>query len=428
MSVRKLEIDLYPEHETVTAGMIENVCTSHDCITHWIYILHDKDVYVSDVLDENGTVLHRKGDLKKPHFHVFMKFNAPQQELAVLQWFGGQAVGTYSRIKTKKYSDCVRYCFHETDTAIMEGKTHYDYSSAVASFDIQEMLAGKTDADESKYSVLDGILGRIEAGTLKRYMLFDPERGITVRTYALYKTKIENALQFQEKKALKDLNREGTKVEIIYVYGKTGLGKTTYAKELARQKNLDFFVSGSSNDPLDGFSGEPCLILDDLRGSSFSFTDLLKLLDPHTRSQVKSRYSNKILTCQLIIVTSIYPIESLYSSEDLQGEPLAQLRRRCLDMIHFTDDNMIEYFRYSERKQKYEYVTKVPNVYKERFAGNEMTLEEKLGRAASLLTATGMSLQELSQYMKSHAENDGSTYGFVPYNGSTPFDDKRSAD
>ena len=38
---------------------------------------------------------------------------------------------------------------------------------------------------------------------------------------------------------------------------------------------------------------EDVLILDDLRDSDFKFTDLLKILDNHTKSTVKSRYHNK---------------------------------------------------------------------------------------------------------------------------------------
>lgn len=40
-------------------------------IAHYVYIKHDKDVYEEDIV-ENDEIVHKKGDLKKPHFHVIV--------------------------------------------------------------------------------------------------------------------------------------------------------------------------------------------------------------------------------------------------------------------------------------------------------------------------------------------------------------------
>lgn len=40
-------------------------------IAHYVYIRHDSDVYEDDVF-ENDEIVHKKGDLKKPHFHVII--------------------------------------------------------------------------------------------------------------------------------------------------------------------------------------------------------------------------------------------------------------------------------------------------------------------------------------------------------------------
>ena len=47
-----------------------------------VYILHDKDVY-DDVAEE-----HKIGDLKKPHFHVVIRFNSQRTATAVANDFG----------------------------------------------------------------------------------------------------------------------------------------------------------------------------------------------------------------------------------------------------------------------------------------------------------------------------------------------------
>ena len=40
-----------------------------------VSLLHDKDVYEHDEFNEDGSLKHRAGDIKKPHFHVFIKFS-----------------------------------------------------------------------------------------------------------------------------------------------------------------------------------------------------------------------------------------------------------------------------------------------------------------------------------------------------------------
>lgn len=44
----------------------------------YLSIYHDKDKYIFDVLDDNGSVIHQKGELKKPHYHILLHFNNPR--------------------------------------------------------------------------------------------------------------------------------------------------------------------------------------------------------------------------------------------------------------------------------------------------------------------------------------------------------------
>ena len=40
-----------------------------------VSMLHDKDVYSYDEFNEDGELVHRAGDIKKPHYHIFIKFS-----------------------------------------------------------------------------------------------------------------------------------------------------------------------------------------------------------------------------------------------------------------------------------------------------------------------------------------------------------------
>ena len=81
---------------------------------------------------------------------------------------------------------------------------------------------------------------------------------------------------------------------------------------------------------MDGYRQEPVLILDDLRPSCLGLSDLLKMLDPYNTSSVKSRYKNKFLNCDIIIITTVLSIDTFYDNVFAeQKEPITQLKRRC---------------------------------------------------------------------------------------------------
>ena len=118
-------------------------------------------------------------------------------------------------------------------------------------------------------------------------------------------------------------------LEVLYIHGPSGCGKTTIAKYMADKLGYSYFVSGSGDDFLDGYDKEECIILDDFRGSSLRFSELLKLLDNHTNSAIKSRYHNKdIGMAKLIVITSVCAPKDLYRSFNESDEPVEQLYRR----------------------------------------------------------------------------------------------------
>ena len=58
-------------------------------------------------------------------------------------------------------------------------------------------------------------------------------------------------------------------IEVLFLWGKSGDGKTYHAKEFARSRGMDVYVSSSSNDPLQDYRGQKCIILDDVRDTTF---------------------------------------------------------------------------------------------------------------------------------------------------------------
>jgi hypothetical protein len=150
-------------------------------------------------------------------------------------------------------------------------------------------------------------------------------------------------------------------MKCVYIYGDSGTGKTTLAKRMAKQQKYSVFVSSGSNDVLDGYQGQDCIILDDLRPACLGLSDLLKLLDNHTASTVKSRYSNKVLECKLIIITTTLPLSNFFKNVfQEEQETAVQLKRRCETVIHM-ELNGCTFYTYNPELRKHIYTAKTPN-------------------------------------------------------------------
>lgn len=157
------------------------------------------------------------------------------------------------------------------------------------------------------------------------------------RDYQEFSSKIKKA---QEYRSLKQVDR---KLEVVYINGTSGSGKTVLAKYLADKLHYDYFVSGSGDDILDGYDKEECIILDDFRAGSMRFMEVLKFLDNNTNSSVKSRYYNKdISNTKIIFITSVIAPQDLYSMFKTDAgvdEPAKQFYRRLNNMYYKIDSD-----------------------------------------------------------------------------------------
>lgn len=305
------------------------------CVTHYCYIIHDKDVYAED--DENKNPLHKAGTLKAPHIHLLLKFNSPQHFENIAKWFNIPAnfVGKLHF----GWKSAVVYQLHRN----VPTKHQYELEELTANFDVQTIL---DNYDKGNY--LDTILEKILNGTIREY-----NKTLEIDNLAL----VHHARPINEAFKIRSEYLQATcqdrQMECIFIEGPSGSGKTTLAKKIAKARGLAYFVSSGSNDCLDGFMQQPCILLDDLRPSVLGLSDLLKLLDPNTVSSITSRYKNKIIFCDLIIITSVLDIDTFYRNVFAETkEPITQLKRRCKTYIHMDkkklsisvwDDKIMQY-------------------------------------------------------------------------------------
>ena len=333
----------------------EGICKR--AIRKYAYILHDKDPYTEE--DEKKNSAHKAGALKPAHWHICLQFRDTQDTKYIAKWFGieEQYVG---KSKSGKFEDMALYLIHKKAS----GKYQYSAQDVVASFDYNSFI----ENNGMLKSRIQEITDKIVDGTIRE---FNYPEYIDVNEYVKYAPQIEKAFKYRRDAQ----TSQDRKLDVIFITGGSGLGKTTLAKHIAKEKGFSYAISGSDNDPFENYKGEDCFILDDLRGSSMKFSELVKILDNNTNSLVKSRYHNKdLFECKLIIITSIYSMQDFYANVFAESdEPLLQLQRRCKFFIYINSNEYYSAYYFNKEIDKYELCGTYRNIARDYIINTENT-------------------------------------------------------
>ncbi len=291
--------------------------------TKYAFICHDKDT------TPDGAVAK--------HYHIFLHFGTTSIRFDVLKKYI-----PYGQIKTARNSHAaMQYLIHKNNPEKFQYEkkdifTNMEQEAFDAYFINDSKIKRMTEQEE-----LSDILAGIENFEIKEYDIF---KYVDVEMYSKYKSRINAAFEYRNKKFLSNPNR---KVEIWFLTGLQGTGKTTFAKTFFQDKSV--CISSSSNDPLQDYKDQDILVLDDLRDDDFKFQDLLKILDPYTKSSIKSRFCNKIFLGDLIIITSYKKLEEWYSK--IPEDAKRQLYRRISNYLVFTKEE-IEFYAVDDTLRK----------------------------------------------------------------------------
>ena len=183
---------------------------------------------------------------------------------------------------------------------------------------VLEYLAKTLEIEKSK------ILGNFEKYSYAEQLKYVDSLAISEKAKAFSQLEKLWRLQCQCLSLNTDRN-----INVVFVCGKAGAGKTYYAKKLLNSFGFDYCISSSSNDPFQDYLGQKGMILDDLRYMDFELSDLLKILDNNTASSVKSRFANKVFNGEMIVITSSVPLRYWYPQYRYnKDDTLDQLYRR----------------------------------------------------------------------------------------------------
>lgn len=339
---------------------VEKILNSREAIKDYAMIVHNKDVYTEE--DEIKNPDHKAGTKKEDHIHLLIRLHDSYDTKYIANWFGLQEQ-YISKIRCK-WVDALKYLTHENATQ----KYQYSEDEVISNYawkEEKEKLKKSANYEARK----EEIINLIVSGEIRQFNYF---KHITAVEHDKFKKSIDNAFKYRLD-TIKGGNRD---MKAMYFYGDAGTGKTTYAKELCEKMGYSYCVSSGSNDPLDSYKGEDVIILDDLRPSVFSLSDLLKMLDNNTASTVKSRYYNKVLECKMIIITSTLQIDEFFKNVfSEQKETIKQLKRRCKYYYRFTEDKI--YMRYyNEKSADYSAEYEQPNPSANLYPKEDLTEEE----------------------------------------------------
>lgn len=340
--------EIMQQLEYMTEEQIEKGL-DHNAIKDYAYILHDKDE-------------DKDGNKKKPHWHICIRFKDSVPTESICKWFG--ITDNYINKIRGRFGDALAYLTHnnapEKYQYLEEAvKSNFDFKKEVET--IQNRAVDKARRQE--------IVDLITAGIIREYNYTEY---ITPEEYDKFRKSIDNAFRYRLDK-LKGANRN---MKVMYIWGASSCGKTTYAKELAAKNDYSVFISSGGADIFDDYKGQDCIIIDDFRPNGMYVSDVLKILDNHTSSTVRARYHNKVLECKLIIITTSLSMEQFFSGLLSDGsESVTQLRRRCELCIKMTPLTMNISIWQSE-SMRYMYVGSYDNPVHGKYAVRDRSQEE----------------------------------------------------
>ena len=312
MQLRHCEIMQYDEYLKCD---IQRVIKEHTTIKEWAYIHHDKD--------DTGA-----------HYHIYLNFGKSSCDTEmVAKWFGIEPQYV-NRVKGRK-ADMLLYLIHGNDT--QKDKHQYDPSEVVSNFDYGNAI------------VTEKIVGDFEHYSYAQMLEYVNTLPVGEKPAAF--TRLEKLWKIQCQAMTLRTDR---KIEVVFVCGRAGTGKTFYAKKMLKQLNYDFCISSASNDVFQDYLGQKAIILDDLRDDAFELADLLKILDNNTSSSVRSRFVNKVFNGEMIVITTPKPLWYWYAKHKCDyTEPLGQLYRRITCYIDVTTDEIKIYDKIDENGKPY---------------------------------------------------------------------------
>lgn len=115
--------------------------------------------------------------------------------------------------------------------------------------------------------------------------------------------------------------------EVYWFWGPTGLGKTRAAYDMAKEREMTFWISGKTSQWFQGYWGQEFALIDELRAKNWPYEDLLMLTDGYER-RFQQKGTDTIWKPKVVIITAPSPPEEVYRGQIDHWDHIDQLMRR----------------------------------------------------------------------------------------------------
>lgn len=325
-------------------GLVEAGATAKELEFKFSGIVHDKDTRVLFDPDKQTEVIEPKDD----HIHGVVELVKKRDLNVIADWIGIQP--QYIEIPKGRYGreNMLAYLIHAKNP----DKYHYD-ADDVKTFDTWDYIDyyhekyksweeyRATATVKTNKTKVDWLVKQVQLGKLTMTDIMENDTYKMI--YADNMRLIKDAQQFlNEERAfstMRALENDEFELTVHFITGKPGAGKSYFANQLANKLEDEHgwrTYEASGTNPMDNYSGEEILFLDDLRSNSMTATDWLKTLDHLSKSAMSARYSNKGRAYRTIIMTAYedpYTYFSYMKGSGGTDEALAQFIRRLMYLV-----------------------------------------------------------------------------------------------
>ncbi len=309
--------------------MSENKCRKWFCrvtktnnTQNGIYEYNFDELYqtLSERYDKVLFALHDK-DTENVHCHIIIQ-NEQQIRFDTLK-----KLIPYGDIEKQRGTnkECYEYCLHIDSKSLEKEKDQYDDScikTNIEDLETWKKLDNKAGARNDLVLIVDMIKnGATDMEIMNEY----PSQ------YLLYAKSI-SALRQEILKETK--GKEFRHLEVIYIYGSTGVGKTRYVMEKYGYENV-YQVTSYGTGAFDGYMGEDVMLFDEFR-SSIPITQMLTLLDGYPL-QLPCRYNNKQALYTKVYIISNIPFEEQYKDTQYNEPKTFDAFKRRINAVYNFD-------------------------------------------------------------------------------------------
>ena len=284
--------------------------------------LYDK---LTSKYDNVLLALHDK-DINNVHCHIII------QNSSAIRFSTIKNLIPYGDIEKQRGSNlqCYEYCLHIDEKSKETEKDQYDDScikTNIENLGVWKILDNKLGSRNDLASIVE----MIKNGTDNMEILDKYPSQYLLHSKAI--TAIRQDILRETK------GKTFRKLEVTYIYGSTGVGKTRYVMEKHGYDNV-YQVTSYGTGQFDGYMGEDVIVFDEFR-SSIPIAQMLTFLDGYPL-WLPCRYNNKTALYTKVYIISNIPLSAQYPNVQLdEPKTYDAFLRRINEVYNFDNSKYV---------------------------------------------------------------------------------------